>query len=952
MRHWLQLAIRSWRTRAGRTALAIMSITLGVGVVVWVTCCYESVRRGVTNVVLDWIGRSHVVIESTAGVWGFFDQDVRDWVRDVPGIAHDTVRTREYVEAAGAARGGESATSGPAGVAADSPRPEGGATLSGDPSLPDDDAFIRVEVTGIEPDREAHFRSYNIVEGKMLTPSDRRGAVLESLLAKQLNLRVGDSVYLRDYEEGRPTRAYTVVGILERRRASLNQALMAWITVSEVQSLCDMPGKIKSVELIAKDPTFETIRTMADTVEKIVKARRQEMTQRGETAPGLEVRTTEAQLKKLGAAQGLLQFVMMLLACVVLLTAFFIIIATMSMGITERIAELGLLRCIGVTRWQLCGLILLQALPFGVAGTVLGVPLGLVLQWFTMQFVPEYLGQFAVSWPGIAMAVGGGLLTTLLGAAFPAVRAFEVSPVEAARSPSDPNYLRWMWISAAMGIVFLTAHELVSRSLGEPGSAVFDATSIAAVVLLYVGAALFMPLVVVSLGKPAVYVAGRVLGLRHELLGDEVQKAPFRSASICCGLMVGLSLIVGLVVWGKSVKQGWQFPKEFPDALLYFYDGRPLDDVRDLRTMKGIKDLAVTDDFSFSMRPPKKRSTFDIFSVMENLQRFLAIDPDEAFKIVKLTFLEGDEKTAREKLKQGGHLLITREFAAAHKKKLGSKVRLWVDKKSAEFVVAGVIASPGLDIAISFFNAETYFQSYSVGAVVGSLEDAKKLHGIALGKLLLMNFDFEETETGTTSHEGLDGFVPGEATAPSGRPTFALTGKSPLPGSGPEVTLVNEILKKMNYPDRAFVTARELKKQIDNNIDRVTLLLSAVPLVGLLVAALGLANLMAANVTSRSRQLAVLRAIGITRSQLVRMVVGEALVLALIGSALGLGLGIVLGRASNRMTEMLSGFRPEFSIPWELVLAGAGLATALCALAALGPARYAGRTNVVAALQD
>ncbi|MBK8268761.1 MAG: FtsX-like permease family protein [Planctomycetes bacterium] len=727
---------------------------------------------------------------------------------------------------------------------------------------------------------------------------------------------------------------------------------MAWISLGEVQSLCEMPQKIKSVEMIAREPDFEEIRRIADDVRKIIAAKRTEIESRGESAPGLEVRTTEAQLKKLGAAQGLLQFVMMLLACVVLLTAFFIIIATMSMGVTERIAELGLLRCVGVTRKQLCVLIVLQAMPFGVAGTLLGVPLGLGLQWLTMQFVPDYLGHFAVSWTGIAMAVGGGLATTLLGAAFPAIRAFEVSPVEATRSPSDQNYVRWIWMAAARGIVFLVAHELMNRSLGEPGSAVFDVNAVAGIVLLYVGAALFMPLIVMLFGRPAVFIAGAVLGIRHELLGDEVQKAPFRSAAICCGLMVGLSLIVGLVVWGKSVKQGWQFPKEFPDAMLYFYDGRPLDKVRELRNIPGIKDFAVTDDFSFSLRPPRKRSAFDFLTVMESLQRFLAIDPDEGFKIVKLTFLEGDEATARAKLKQGGYLLVTREFAAAHKKGVGSKVRLWVGTKKADFIIAGVIASPGLDIAISFFNAETYFQSYSVGAVIGTLDDAKRLYGIAFGKLLLMNFDFKEEETATTSHEGIEGFVPGKSKSPQGRPTFALTGNAPLPGSGPEVTIINEMLKKMNYPDRAFVTARELKKQIDGNIDRVTLLLSAVPFVGLLIGAMGVANLMAANVTSRSRHLAVLRAIGITRGQLMRMVVGEALVLALIGSTLGLVLGLALGRASNRMTELLSGFRPEFSIPWELVMGGAALATVLCALAALGPARYAGRSNIVSALQD
>jgi ABC-type antimicrobial peptide transport system permease subunit len=82
------------------------------------------------------------------------------------------------------------------------------------------------------------------------------------------------------------------------------------------------------------------------------------------------------------------------------------------------------------------------------------------------------------------------------------------------------------------------------------------------------------------------------------------------------------------------------------------------------------------------------------------------------------------------------------------------------------------------------------------------------------------------------------------------------------------------------------------------------------------------------------------------------MVLGEALVLAIFGSALGLGLGLLLGRTSNAITELIWGFRPDFSVPWQLAGAGAALATLLCMLAAVLPARYAGRSNIVAALSE
>src|SRR5690606_1134430 len=115
-------------------------------------------------------------------------------------------------------------------------------------------------------------------------------------------------------------------------------------------------------------------------------------------------------------------------------TAFFIILATMSMGVTERVAQLGLLRCVGMTRGQLFRLTLLHSIPMGLVGTMLGVPIGLGFQWLTLWAAEGYLGSFAVSRGGLARAVCGGLGTTLLGAIVPAARAFEVSPIEASRS--------------------------------------------------------------------------------------------------------------------------------------------------------------------------------------------------------------------------------------------------------------------------------------------------------------------------------------------------------------------------------------------------------------------------------------------------------------------------------------------------------------------------------------
>jgi len=942
MQHWLQLATRNWRIKPARCALAVVAVALGVGVVVWVTCCYESVRLSVTKAVLDWIGRSHVIVEPSAGVWGTFDEGIEEPIASLDGIAHITTRTREYAEAA------------PETVA-----PETVAPASRRWNDLTDVSFITIEITGIHPENELTFRTYKLAEGRFLQPDDDDAIVIERLLAREMELDIGDTILVRHHDPPQPVHRFKVVGIVDRRRASLNQAMMTWAKLCDVQRVCKLSGQIKAIDIIVADPTVETIQRIAGEVREIIDKHNAVLKAEGRETESVVVKTTEAQHKKLGAAQGLLQFIMMLLSCVVLLTGLFIMLATMSMGVTEQITELGLLRCIGVTRRQLGGLVLLQTVPLGLIGTILGAPLGLAMHWITVQISRDYLGNIAIHELGIVLAVGGGIGTTLLGAAATAISAFSVSPVDAARAHTGGRLLRWIWLFAFVGAILIVAHEFVKSAMAREASAVFDAQAITSVLLLYIGAALVTPMVVLIAGRLVVLVTAAALRLRPQLLGDGIGKAPFRSASICCGLAVALSLIVGLIVWGRSVKEGWQFPKEFPDAMLYSYAPLPLDEVLALRDTDGIAQFTVTDDFAFSLKNPAKLGWLKAFSGLDQFSRFLAFEPKEGLAITKLAFIEGNERDAVALLERGNHILVTREFARANNKHVGDDVTIWVKTKKDEyakatFTVAGVVASPGLDIAISFFNATTYFQTYAVGAVFGTFDDAERLFGRYYGKLMLFNFDELDTDAADTSRIISDSsqiVVPVTKTTKTGRPTFA-AGPGPVPGDGPEERIVNEMLGRLGYPPKAFVTARELKQQIDRNIDRVTLLLSAIPAVGLVLAALGVANLMAASVASRSRQTAVLRALGVTKSQMARMVIGEALVLGLLGSVMGLALGFYLGRTSNFMTELLSGFQPEFAIPWAKVCLGAALATGLCLLAALIPAHYASRSNIIAALSD
>jgi len=151
-----------------------------------------------------------------------------------------------------------------------------------------------------------------------------------------------------------------------------------------------------------------------------------------------------------------------------------------------------------------------------------------------------------------------------------------------------------------------------------------------------------------------------------------------------------------------------------------------------------------------------------------------------------------------------------------------------------------------------------------------------------------------------------------------------------------------------DHPDAKVLNQRGYEKEIGGFVDSLLALVSAMLLLAVVIALLGIVNTLALSVFERTRELGLLRAVGMTRGQVRSMVRWESVVISLIGAALGAGLGIGLGLA---LAQSLKGDGvTELAVPSGQVLAyvvGAALAGVL---AAIGPSRSAAKVDVLKAV--
>ncbi|MFC5905975.1 ABC transporter permease [Streptacidiphilus monticola] len=601
--------------------------------------------------------------------------------------------------------------------------------------------------------------------------------------------------------------------------------------------------------------------------------------------------TAKDSAQRLGSFLSVLKDALLGFAGIAVLVGITLILNTFSMLVAQRTRELGLLRALGASREQVNRSVLVEAVLLGLLGSTLGLLLGLALALGLIRLIAgagmELKGsELAFRWPTFVASYAVGVIVTAVSAYLPARRAAQISPMAALREADLPGRGAPLRRRALLGGAVLL--------LGAAGLALAAASSSAGQAAIWLGAGVLLSLLgLIAVGPllaaPVIRVVGgwfpRVFGSVGVMSQRNALRNPRRTSATASALMIGLALVAALSVVGASMAASF-----------------------DAQVDKTIGADFIVQNGVGRPFPPQVGDAVaavpGVGAAVRGQATRAALLPGGRNTTVVGTG-PGLEKMVRIELRQGsvaagtapGAVMIGSHYADQHGLTLGSRVQLRFGD--------GTLAT------------------LRVGAV-----------------------DVTDTTPGGLGDEP----VLGTATLHRYQPGVLDDVVFVNAAHGQDKARVKAALKAAvaQYPQVQVRDQADFKKLIRGQIDVLLNLVYGLLGLAIVIAILGVVNTLALSVVERTREIGLLRALGLARRQLRRMVRLEAVVISLFGAVLGLGLGLVWGLTAQRLLA-LKGMQ-TLSVPWSTVLAVVVGAAAVGLVAALGPALRASRLNVLDAI--
>lgn len=589
-----------------------------------------------------------------------------------------------------------------------------------------------------------------------------------------------------------------------------------------------------------------------------------------------------------------MKYAMLGFAGIAFLVGIFLIVNTFSMLVAQRTREIGLMRAIGSSRKQVNRSVLVEALLLGVVGSVAGVAAGVGLAVGLMKLMSSMgmelsTRDLTVAWTTPAVGLALGIVVTVLAAYIPARRAGKVSPMAALRDAGTPADGKAGRIRGALGLALTAAGAAALWTATRadeagPGSLWLGL----GVVLSLLGFIVIGPLLAGGVVRALGVVVLRVFGPVGRMAERNALRNPRRTGATGAALMIGLALVACLSVVGSSMVAS------ATDEL----------------------DRSVGADFivqSGTGQPivPQAQAALEKVPGLDHVTQYKLAD-------TKVTAPSGKSKKA---------------YLAATEPTYVQDLRREVTSGKLTDAYGADAMSVGSDYATEY------------GVKVGDvLTVAFKGGETAKLKVAAITADTGQVDNGAmyTHVTTLARYVPADR-----MPQSLLILASAKDGQ--EAQAYEAVKKALApYPQYKASNQADYKETLKDQVGQLLNIVYGLLALAIVVAILGVVNTLALSVVERTREIGLMRAIGLSRRQLRRMIRLESVVIALFGALLGLGLGMGWGTAAQKLLA-LEGLG-VLEIPWPTILTVFVGSAFVGLFAALVPAFRAGRMNVLNAI--
>jgi putative ABC transport system permease protein len=949
----IRVALRGLAGRKLRAALTAFAIILGVAMVSGTYVLTDTIDKAFDNIFSDTYANTDAVISGKAADISFqgdsadtppVDQSVLAEVQALPDIAAAAGAVIDDTNTKILTKSGKAVNT------------------NGAPSF----GF------GIDP-ADTQFNPLKLIEGNWPQSPDQ--VVIDVNTADEQGYKVGDTVKIATLK---PVQPFQLVGLAQYGDvSSIGSATFTVFTIPTAQALLDRAGKFDTISVAAKEGVSQ--QALADEIKPILPATAQ-------------VRTAEAQAKEEAKDVSFTKFIRYFLlsfAGVALFVGAFVIFNIFSITVAQRAREFATIRTIGGSRRQVLWSVILEALVIGLIASLLGLFLGLGLAaGLNALFkalnadLPSQGLVFAPRTIVVSLFVGVGV--TLVAGLVPALRATRVPPIAAVREGSElpksriAKYVPYIAIVVIGLSVALLSYSLFKDKLDTATRLISMAVG---VLLLFVGVAMVSsrtvrPLAVGTnpvakwavvlfsglvypftltywLLRSAAFDASARKRLTALLEAGAIQVALVVLGALLLSSSVGyvlaaIMLVVDfavLAMWTLSKVRGFapEWPVEFPNI-------RPEGIVNDIAKENSRRN------------PGRTASTAAALMIGIALVTFVA---------VLASGMKESNRGAIEDQVRAEYVVTAQDGFSPFVADAGEAVQQSPDAQFVTSVRSDLSKADGESGYVTGIQPGAIGQAYQFDwnegsdAVLGQLgrngaiisDDLANKKDLAVGDpFTLLTPNGKQTELVVKGIYSPPPFFPmlGNVSIPQtlfdsiiDRPRNSFVFVN-VPNEPTAATTASLEAAVKDFPDAKVQTRVGWIDQQDQDFNSFLNFLYILLALSVIISLVGMVITLLLSVHERTRELGMLRAVGMTRRQVRRMVRYESVITSLIGAALGLPLGIFL---AILMTKALSQFEVKISIPVTQLIIFAIVAIVVGIFAAILPARRAARLDVLEALQ-